>query len=185
MSTTNPQSDLHQALQSWHAALARNDLEAQITARLLVDILVAGGLDERIEEIIRPANAEHGPVLPVLRHAHRLTRELGHLAACQLATASHLDRTLARRPTPATPSPVARQRRMVRLDLTSLLFLLVLLGYLGFLIGTSVAYRPPPFPFGLPVPSAPPPAPLAPPTDRSTTAMAPPAPTAPRVPHAS
>ena len=33
MSTTNPPSDLHLAMQTWHAALARNDLNAQIAAR--------------------------------------------------------------------------------------------------------------------------------------------------------
>ena len=185
MSTTNPQSDLHQALQRWHAALARNDLEAQITARLLVDILVAGGLDERIEEITRPASAEHGPVLPLLRHAHRLTRELGHLAGCQLATARALDRSLAGRGAPATPAPEARRRRIVRLDLTSLIVLLATAVYAGLLIADLTRRDPPPFPYGLPLPSAPPPALPKPHADRSTTALAPPAPTAPRMPNAS
>ncbi|MGE0147996.1 MAG: hypothetical protein AB7R87_11505 [Parvibaculaceae bacterium] len=189
MSTTNPPSDLHLAMQNWHAALARNELEAQIAARLLVDILVAGGLDERIEEVTRPASHETGPVLPLLRHANRLTRDLGHLAACQLATANQLDRTLASHaaspmPPPTQPSSVARAPRLqtiLRLNLAALLFLLMMAACAGFLLGVKLASRPlpPPFPFELLVP--PPPAPPAPtpPADRINAAFAPPAPAAP------
>lgn len=188
MSTTSPQSDLHQALQSWHAALASNDLDAQIAARLLLDILVAGGLDERIEEITGPASRETGTVLPLLRHANRLTRDLNHLAACQLATARALERSLAGRGAPSTPSPIlpapnARRRGVIRLDLASLLVLLAMAVYAGFLIG--VASRPPPAPFPYGIPALPPPSPAAPPADRITAALTPPTPAAPRMPHAS
>ena len=51
MMATEPPPDLGQALHDWHAALARGDRQARLAARLLVDILVAGGLDERLEEI--------------------------------------------------------------------------------------------------------------------------------------
>ena len=182
MSTTNPPSDLHLAMQTWHAALARNELEAQIAARLLVDILAAGGLDERIEEVTRPACAEHGPVLPLLRHANRLTRDLGHLAACQLATARQLDRSLTRRTaSPTQPSRAARHPRLqaiVRLDLASLLLLLAMATYAGFLIGASIAYRPtlPLFPFEIPAPPRLAPAPATPPANRITAVLTPPAP---------
>ena len=161
--------------------------------RSIVDILVAGGLDERIEEITRPASAEHGPILPLLRHANRLTRELSHLAACQLATARALDHSLAGRvaastPAPTQPSPDTchpRRRGMVRLNLTSLLVLLAMAAYAGFLIGAGIAYRPPPPPFELPAPSRPAPLPAAPPADRINAALAPPAASAPRMPDAS
>ena len=182
MSTTNPPSDLHLAMQTWHAALARNDLNAQIAARLLVDILVAGGLDERIEEITRPAHSETGPVLPLLRRANRLTRDLGHLAACQLATARQLDRSLTRRTaSPTQPSRAARHPRLqaiVRLDLASLLLLLAMATYAGFLIGASIAYRPTPslFPFEIPPPPRLAPAPATPPANRITAVLTPSAP---------
>lgn len=182
MSTTSPPSDLHLAMQSWHAALARNELEAQIAARLLVDILVAGGLDERIEEVTRPAGHETGPVLPLLRHANRLSRELGHLAACQLATANQLDRTLARRtaaPPPAPVAPQARQRRMVRLDLSTLLVLLAMAAYAGFLLGDFAGRTPPPWStYVIPAPLPPPPAPAKPPAGHINAALTPPAPAA-------
>ena len=51
MMATEPPPDLGQALHDWHAAVARGDPQARLAARLLVDILVAGGLDERLEEI--------------------------------------------------------------------------------------------------------------------------------------
>ena len=51
MMAAEPPPDLGQALHDWHAALARGDRQAKLAARLLVDILVAGGLDERLEEI--------------------------------------------------------------------------------------------------------------------------------------
>ena len=51
MMAAEPPPDLGQALHDWHAALARGDRQARLAARLLVDILVAGGLDERLEEI--------------------------------------------------------------------------------------------------------------------------------------
>ena len=185
MSTTSPQSDLHQALQSWHAALTRNDLEAQIAARLLLDILVAGGLDERIEEITQPAGFDRSPILPLLRQANCMTRELGHLAACQLATARALDRSLTSRSAAATPSPIrpapeARRQGMARLDLARLLVLLAMAAYAGFLIG--VAHRPPPpwWTYGIPGPQPAPPAPAKPPAGSSITAAL-----APRMPHAS
>ena len=52
MSTTSPQSDLHQALQSWHAALARNELEAQIAARLPFEDAIAATIHE--DRIVNP-----------------------------------------------------------------------------------------------------------------------------------
>jgi len=55
-----PPADLGQALHDWHAALARGDRQARLAARLLVDILVAGGLDERLEEI--QARQQHEPM---------------------------------------------------------------------------------------------------------------------------
>ena len=51
MMAADPPPELGQALHDWHAALARGDPQARLAARLLVDILVAGGLDERLEEI--------------------------------------------------------------------------------------------------------------------------------------
>ena len=51
MMAADPPPDLGQALHDWHAAVARGDPQARLAARLLVDILVAGGLDERLEEI--------------------------------------------------------------------------------------------------------------------------------------
>ena len=162
--------------------LTRNDLEAQIAARLLLDILVAGGLDERIEEITRPAHSETGPVLPLLRHANRLTRDLGHLAACQLATARQLDHSLTHTtPSPTQPSQATRHPRLqaiVRLDLASLLLLLAMATYAGFLIGASIAYRPTPplFPFEIPAPPRLAPAPTTPPANRITAVLTLPAP---------
>lgn len=211
MSTTSPTSELHLAMQSWHAALARSELEAQIAAHLpsrppsrprsmrtgstalrsIVDILVAGGLDERIEEIARPASHETGTVLPLLRHANRLTRELGHLAACQLATARTLEHSLARRiaappPAPIRPAPQARHRRLVRLDLASLIVMLAMAAYAGFLLA-SITYRPPTplFPYGIPAPLPPPPAPAKPAADPINATLTPPAAPAARMPHAS
>ena len=152
---TSHQTDLCQALHDWHAALARDDLEAQIAARLLVDIPVAGGLDERIEEVTPPAGRESGPVLPLLRQANRLTRELGHLAACQLATARQLERNLAGRIAPPTPAPTqpsrGRPRAVIRPDLSTLLVLLALTAYGSFLLGATIS-GPKPLPLSFPLP---------------------------------
>ena len=60
MMAAEPPADLGQALHDWHAALARGDRQARLAARLLVDILVAGGLDERLEEI--QARQQHEPM---------------------------------------------------------------------------------------------------------------------------
>ena len=95
-----------------------------------------------------------------------------------LLLARHLDRSTA---SPTQPSQAARHPRLqaiVRLDLASLLLLLAMAIYAGFLIGASIAYRPTPplFPYEIPASPRLAPAPATPSANRITAVLTLPAP---------
>lgn len=90
-------AELTQGLEHWHAALATGDRHARNAAGLPVDILVASGLDERIEEALGPhrrqarqASAEQQS-LTILRQANSLAGALQELSADHLAIRHELD----------------------------------------------------------------------------------------------
>ena len=94
MMAADPPPELGQALHDWHAALARGDPQARLAARLLVDILVAGGLDERLEEIqARQPQAQTVPLNPA-RQDTRLDDVL-RLATQNVTISAELYRRLA------------------------------------------------------------------------------------------
>lgn len=94
MMAAEPPTDLGQALHDWHAALARGDRQARLAARLLVDILVAGGLDERLEEIqSRQLHARPMPPKPARQEA--LLDDVLRLATQNVTISAELYRRLA------------------------------------------------------------------------------------------
>ena len=94
MMAAEPPADLGQALHDWHAALARGDRQARLAARLLVDILVAGGLDERLEEIqARQLHAQ--PVPPNPDRQALLLDDVLRLATQNVTISAELYRRLA------------------------------------------------------------------------------------------
>ena len=174
MMATEPPPDLGQALHDWHAALARGDRQARLAARLLVDILVAGGLDERLEEIqarqqrepmARPSPKRPAAVLDdtlwlatqnVTISAELYRRlEVLEQRVTEIHAASQAAQTLLHRQHPAPPPPAPLWRQLapalLRLLAVTLAFwlLLVLLG-----VTISLAYRPKPVHPLLPPPAA-------------------------------
>ena len=94
MMAADPPPELSQALHDWHAALARGDRQARLAARLLVDILVAGGLDERLEEIqARQPRAQ--PVPPNPERQEALLDDILRLATQNVTISAELYRRLA------------------------------------------------------------------------------------------
>jgi hypothetical protein len=94
MTAADPPPELGQALHDWHAALARGDWQARLTARLLVDILVAGGLDERLEEI-QARQPQAQPVPPNPERQEALLDDVLRLATQNVTISAELYRRLA------------------------------------------------------------------------------------------
>ena len=174
MMASEPPTDLGQALHDWHAALARGDRQARLAARLLVDIMVAGGLDERLEEI--QARQRHEPMarpspkpqagvidetlwlaaqnVTISAELHRrlevLEQRVTEIHAASQATQALLHR---QRPAPPPPAPLWHQLAPDLLQLLALmgavLLLLVLFG-----VTVGLIYRPKPVHPLLPPPPA-------------------------------
>lgn len=131
MMAADPTPDLGQALHDWHAALARGDPQARLAARLLVDILVAGGLDERLEEIqarqpqAQPAQPNPArqdtrldDVLRLATHNVTISAELYRRLPVQeqrvteIHAASQATQDLLHRQCPAPPPPAPLWRQL-------------------------------------------------------------------------